>query len=327
MPYLLGADEAGYAPNLGPLVISASVWEVPDDMPSDDLYAHLRMAIVPPRGKSTGKKDARGGQHIVIGDSKALYHSGNGLAQLERGLWAALGLLGRRPATCGEVWNVLAGGDAGPRREALCDGCDGQAAPCDLDLAEIDRCLPNWCAALCAAGVRLVELRSVAIYPREFNETTSRCNSKGTALSRWTLALASSLVESLPDDRVLVVCDKHGGRDRYLPLLMDCFPDTFIEVVREGRATSAYRFGPTERRIEFRFQARGESHMPTALASMASKYLRELAMQAFNDFWRRHVPDLVITAGYPADAPRFMAQIAAARQSLGIDDTILWRSK
>ncbi len=30
MPYLLGTDEAGYGPNLGPLVISASVWEVPD---------------------------------------------------------------------------------------------------------------------------------------------------------------------------------------------------------------------------------------------------------------------------------------------------------
>ena len=37
MPFLLGTDEAGYGPNLGPLVISASVWEVPDG--GDDLYA------------------------------------------------------------------------------------------------------------------------------------------------------------------------------------------------------------------------------------------------------------------------------------------------
>ena len=28
MPYLVGTDEAGYAPNLGPLVISATVWWV-----------------------------------------------------------------------------------------------------------------------------------------------------------------------------------------------------------------------------------------------------------------------------------------------------------
>ena len=30
MTYLIGTDEAGYGPNLGPLVISATVWQVPD---------------------------------------------------------------------------------------------------------------------------------------------------------------------------------------------------------------------------------------------------------------------------------------------------------
>ena len=38
---------------------------------------------------------------------------------------------------------------------------------------------------------------------------------------------------------------------------------------------------------------------------MASKYLRELAMHALNDFWRQHVADLRPTAGYPVDALRF----------------------
>ena len=75
------------------------------------------------------------------------------------------------------------------------------------------------------------------------------------------------------------------------------------------------------------FQAKGESHLPTALASMASKYLRELAMQAFNGFWSEHVPDLRPTAGYPVDALRFKADIAAAQQALGISDRILWRSR
>ena len=327
MPYLLGTDEAGYGPNLGPLVISASVWEVPSGAEDDDLYERLRAVIARPQYRSARKQAERNGSRLVIGDSKALYQSGKGLAQLERGLWAAMELLGRRGATCGEVWTALAGDDCGPRREALCGGCDSRAAPCDLDAAEINGRLPDWCAALAAAGVRLVDLRSVAIHPREFNETVSRCESKGTALSRWTLALASRLIQRLPDDRILVVCDKHGGRDRYLPLLVECFPESFIEVAGEGRARSVYRFGPSERRVEFRFQAKGESNMPTALASMASKYLRELAMRAFNDFWRRHVPDLPPTAGYPADAQRFKDQIAAAQRSLGIEDRIIWRTK
>jgi hypothetical protein len=327
MPYLLGTDEAGYGPNLGPLVISASVWEVPCGAEDDDLYERLSAVIARPRDSSARKQTGHSGGRFVIGDSKALYHSGNGLAQLERGLWAAMGLLGRRPAICGEVWAALAGDDCGPRREALCGGCDARSAPCDLDAAETDRRLPDWCAELAVAGVRLVDLCSVAIHPREFNETISQCESKGTALSRWTLALASRLIQGLPNDRIHVVCDKHGGRDRYLPLLCECFPEAFIEVAGEGRARSIYRFGPAERRVEFCFQAKGESNMPTALASMASKYLRELAMLAFNDFWRRHVPDLPPTAGYPLDARRFKDQIAAAQRSLGIEDRIIWRTK
>ena len=79
--------------------------------------------------------------------------------------------------------------------------------------------------------------------------------------------------------------------------------------------------------MEIAFQAKGESHLPTALASMASKYLRELAMHAFNDFWRGHVADLRPTAGYPVDAQRFKADIAAGQQSLGIEDRIVWRTK
>ena len=41
MPYLLGTDEAGYGPNLGPLVISGSVWEVRDGVQGNDLYERL----------------------------------------------------------------------------------------------------------------------------------------------------------------------------------------------------------------------------------------------------------------------------------------------
>ncbi len=236
-------------------------------------------------------------------------------------------MLGRRPATFREVWTLLAGPDGDSGREALCDGCNDLPLPLDFDAAELDRLHSRLCGAFAQAGVRLVELRSLAIFPREFNETTAHCDSKGTALSRWTLSLAAQLIERLPDDRIFVLCDKHGGRDYYLPLLMDCFPGPFIEVVSEGRARSVYRFGPAERRIEFCFQAKGESHLPTALASMASKYLRELAMHAFNQHWLRHLPELRPTAGYPGDARRFKAEIAAVQQALGIDDRILWRTK
>ncbi len=320
MSFLLGTDEAGYGPNLGPLAISASLWEVPDAVRGDGLYERLQTVFAPAAERSAA------GQRVAIADSKVLYQSQKGLKLLERGLWAAWGLLGQRPAVCGDVWKLLTGPDAGPRCEALCDGLDPLPAPLDLDAAEIELLRPRLCEGLARAGVRLIDLQSIAIFPREFNHTVDHSDSKGAALSHWTLELVARMIEPLGNEQISILCDKHGGRDRYLPLLMDSFPDRFIEVVREGRLQSVYRFGP-RRQVEIAFQAKGESHLPTALASMASKYLRELAMHAFNDFWRRHVAGLQPTAGYPLDAKRFKADIAAAQQSLGIADRILWRTK
>jgi hypothetical protein len=75
------------------------------------------------------------------------------------------------------------------------------------------------------------------------------------------------------------------------------------------------------------FQVNGERFMPTALASMTAKYLRELSMRAFNEFWRTHLPDIKPTAGYYRDAWRFKKEISAKQQELGIDEHMLWRAR
>ncbi len=322
MGYLIGTDEAGYGPNLGPLVISATVWEVPDGIGSEDLYRRLA-AVIAPAAERNGNGDGR----VAMADSKALYHSGGGLRLLERGLWAAFALLGHRPCSAREVWELLApdsGAACGPEA-----GYCGDDLPLPLDAAagELDALGPRLQAAFSAAGVRLLGVRSRAIFPGQFNDLLQACGSKGLLLSRATLGLAAAEIESLPGGPVAVLCDKHGGRDHYLPLLMECFPGPLVEIHGEGRRQSVYRFGPVGRRVEFRFQAKAEAHLPAALASMAAKYLRELAMRAWNDFWLRRLPGLAPTAGYPQDAPRFKGQIAAEQRRLGIDDHLLWRTK
>ena len=60
---------------------------------------------------------------------------------------------------------------------------------------------------------------------------------------------------------------------------------------------------------------------------MVSKYLRELAMRAFNDFWCGRVANLQPTAGYPVDAARFRSEIRTAQAELGIADHVLWRKR
>jgi len=170
-------------------------------------------------------------------------------------------------------------------------------------------------------------MQSRAVFEAAFNELVEEHGSKGTALSHQTLVLAAQLVDGLPPGPVSLICDKHGGRNRYAPLLAAHFPEWLIEVRGEGRRRSSYRFGPAERRVDVCFRAEGESCLPAALASMASKYLRELAMRALNDYWRGRVPNLHPTAGYPQDAKRFRADIAETQRELHIADRVLWRMK
>ncbi|MFN8706319.1 MAG: hypothetical protein ACK50J_06520, partial [Planctomyces sp.] len=65
--------------------------------------------------------------------------------------------------------------------------------------------------------------------------------------------------------------------------------------------------------------------LPVALASMVSKYIREVLMVRLNAFWQNQVPDLKPTKGYPLDAKRFRDQIATEAEALGIHESRLWR--
>jgi hypothetical protein len=318
MAILIGTDEAGYGPNLGPLVISATVWRVPDELAEDDLYRALRRVV---------RIDASGDKHIAIADSKALYKPGCGLADLERGVLAAAAQSGTRIRSWRDAWQTLAPRDAVYLDEVPWYENYDAELPLDLEVAELETACLRLAAGLREADVSLLEMRSVAVFPSRFNKLLDRHESKGAVLSQETIELVRHVLDKCDDANVIIQCDKHGGRNRYSAILQTVFPDYLAEVVRESREASVYRWHAKSRRVEIRFVAKGESFLPAALASMASKYLRELAMRAFNAFWKEHLSDLKATAGYPVDAKRFKQDIEAVRTKLGIEDRILWRRK
>jgi hypothetical protein len=320
--YCIGTDEAGYGPNLGPLVVSATVWEVPDGTEVAGLYNLLCETIT-----AEPRRTNASGPYVAMADSKRLYQPGKGLRLLERGLLGALAAIDRLPTSWTELTQSLspAGSPAGEAAAWYPD--DHPAVPAVVEPAEIERLGRSLCEGLTAKDVRLADVRSRPVFPEEFNRMVDEHQNKAAALSHLTLGLAAGLIAALPDGPITVICDKHGGRNRYLDLLAEHFPDGFIEIHGEGRVRSVYRFGPAGRRIEFRFEMKAESYLPTALASMASKYVRELAMHAFNAFWCGQVPGLAPTAGYPADAKRFQAAIATKQVELGIDERSVWRSR
>ncbi|QDT01422.1 hypothetical protein [Adhaeretor mobilis] len=342
MTILIGVDEAGYGPNLGPLCIGVTAWCVPDrragssPIPSDafDLYKLLAEAV--------SRKPAEG--KIAIADSKQLYkpasHSkgGVGLKHLELGVLAALDVSNDDETSTASLRDYIATTQADPEalRKTIPWYKDSNASiPIDADTELIDHTACRFRRVLEQTHVELLAVRARLVFPEEFNSLVDRYTTKGAALSHVTLALVrevydaciEQIAEQAQRRNIVIVCDKHGGRNRYGALLQHHFPEQWITTQVESRAASRYTWEDDASRTEISFCTGGESFLPTALASMTAKYHRELAMRSFNAFWQKHVPDIKPTAGYPLDARRFRAEIAGKQEELGIKDRILWRKR
>lgn len=303
-------------------MVSASVWEIPGESVDVDLYSLLAGAVVRSPGECDGDESP-----LAIADSKALHSSGHGLAGLERGVLAMLSVTGRSPGTWQDVWRALDAASSDELASLPWHADYDESLPIDAVREDLECCTFAIRRSLERANVRLIALCSRAVFPDRWNALNDVETSKGAVLSQVTLDLAAELLAGLPEAPVLLVCDKHGGRSRYAELLYGRLTDDWIEVCEEVREQSAYRWRRGKAPVEARFCARGETHLPVALASMASKYLRELSMRAFNAWWGDRVPGLKPTAGYPVDARRFRRDIAETQRALGVDDRLLWRNK
>ena len=350
MGILIGMDEAGYGPNLGPLVVTVTVWEVPGDPRKFDLAAAMSDVA-----QQTPSKDPL---KLHVADSKQVYSPGRGLASLEKSVLSAFRLLERRPATLRELSQILAPSDqfasntrqssvsASHQRELFADETlevkqsasrsnqqsssqppwlvDRELAlPTEVDQSLIGDIATKWAACCQRAGVRLLDMRSEVVQPERFNALVRAANSKGVALSRLSLSLLRSVWDVASNQPTLVICDKHGGRNQYSDLLNEVLDGQTLQRIVESRERSVYQVGSTE----LRFQMQAEQHFPVALASLVCKYVRELSMDLFNQFWSEHVPGLKRTAGYPLDALRYKKDIAAAQTQLAITNDVLWRER
>ncbi len=400
MTLIIGTDEAGYGPNLGPLVVAATAWRVEATPANAAVYLETAVAAAqrdtealwPEKIRQRGNRRASGRTVPLWADSKHIYRAGAGFCALEQGVLVALSLVNDPDAdTFAHAWHA---GHAGPvirspvnqtntvpRQWPSLEAALGQIGPEIADWRTSDvasesgghpsttqwallptLCLPHQadadaCCAraagmrmiLDALGVSLVAVACRAIYPAQFNALLCQGLNKSDILSRTTLALAASLRTKANAEPALIWCDRHGGRKHYSALVAQHFGATLVQTLAETPARSAYRV-PAQAKadlteaqadltqakadlnqaqaanLDIEFNVGGESQVPVAVASMTAKYVRELAMHAFNAFWSSRSPGLNPTAGYPVDALRWRCEARDAIAEAGVHDKDLWRS-
>ena len=102
MIVLVGIDEAGFGPILGPLVVSSSAFLLPHHLLTTDLWQILRRSVGDRRKRLAGR--------LLITDSKKAYSKSLGIKHLERTALTALQCLGKEPTTLTELLALLCPG-------------------------------------------------------------------------------------------------------------------------------------------------------------------------------------------------------------------------
>lgn len=300
-----GIDEAGYGPLLGPLVVALTGFTASDaESSTSDLWARLDSAVsrIPTR-------DGR----IAVCDSKRLFsrnRSKSPLAPLETTALAFV--TWREDRTPRSIAELLATLDSRIEPPLYAEELSRLELPIEAEIAGIERAVERLRIAAERGGIRTPILEARVVTESEYNRECERLGSKSRLLfdANVDLLVRARTKSSLP---LSVCCDRHGGRARYRDLLAAAFPFESVSSLGHTHGSSRYRVGAGDSRIELEYRIGGEDEsLPTALASIVAKYLREAFMTAFNRHFARRTTSLTPTAGYWTDGLRFLEHAAAA---------------
>src|SRR4051812_31747632 len=205
MAWVIGIDEAGYGPNLGPMVQSAIAMRVTD--PTANLWQQLKTIA------RRAEEDAD--DRLAIDDSKAVYGASSGLARLEEGVLTVFNNIRDHQFT---DWLRIA--CVYGHEDLICETwfVGEHSFPIEAEAGRIQACIERWLAALREAGINMATPCCVVTPAPKFNSLLSTHGSKGAIACHGLIELIRACFERA-DEELFFTIDKLGGRNFYAAII------------------------------------------------------------------------------------------------------------
>ncbi len=316
---VVGIDEAGLGPILGPLVVSAAGFSIPSTTNQSDIWQLLSESI------SSNKKHLAG--RLLICDSKKAYTPSTGIAFLEKTVLSCLGCIGKTPTSATELIDVL------------CPDCKNRLAryPWHKDLSQYRIKFNHDDIAISAGAfgknleksrMTLMALKSFCFDVAFYNDMIDKVNNKSTVLFMAVCSLIDQIIKGTQHRNYHFVIDRQGGRTKYTRQLRTMFPDMELKVIDENGSISSYQLSTSYKTVKIDFTVKADAtFLPACLASMVSKYLREQLMNCINSYFVAKCRQLKPTAGYWTDGKRFINDLKEIAPQIQYDPNQLIRCR
>jgi len=316
---LVGIDEAGLGPILGPLIVSAAGFTVPAAGSQADMWQLLGESISPEKKHLAGR--------LLVCDSKKAYTPSTGIAFLEKTVLSCLQYLGKTPASVTELIDLL------------CPACKNRLAeyPWHKDLSRHDIKFNYDDIAISAGalgrnldknGMALITLASFCFDVAFYNDMIQKVNNKSTVLFMAVCSLVDEIIKGTQHRSFHFIIDRQGGRTRYTRQLRTMFPEMELKVLKEEDSISSYQLYTSYKNVKIDFAVKADAiFLPVCLASMVSKYLREQLMNCINSYFVAKCRQLKPTAGYWTDGKRFINDLKEIAPEIQFDPNQLIRCR
>jgi hypothetical protein len=266
-----------------------------------DLWQVLKKSVNIKRSHLAGR--------LLITDSKKAYSKSIGIRHLQRTVLACCKCFDKNPTTLTDLIKILC--PESIERLAEYPWHEGMANyPICAGTTDISIASNVFNDDMASNGLKLLELKSCCLDVAFYNKMVSEVKNKASVLFSTTAQLIKKAYDSFGTEHLQILIDRQGGRAHYRKGLQLMFPCAELKILRESDTVSSYELKDSCRTMRIHFVVGADrKFLPVSLASMVSKFLRELLVDCMNRYFTSRCAGLLPTAGYWKDGLRFIADL------------------